>query len=117
MSTETARLVPQSPLARQRRRQLYATSDAISECLRNMGANHYARGRCDLRPSNSESADMDDSECGLDRLRIENQILTGSLRTAQALCLHDIVTSSLIDVWIDEARRRAWILFDATRDD
>jgi starvation-inducible DNA-binding protein len=47
---------------------------------------------------------------------VDNQILVGSLRSAQALCQGsgDIVTESLIDVWIDEARRRAAVLMDAT---
>jgi starvation-inducible DNA-binding protein len=96
--------------------QLFATADAITECLRKMGA-------IDIRPiyhsifPGASSADSVDSEFGLDQLRIENQILTGTLRTAGALCRHDIVTASLIDVWIDEARRRSRILFDATSDD
>jgi hypothetical protein len=41
------------------------------------------------------------------------------LRSAQRLGLGcgDIVTASLIDVWIDEARRRAWTLFEVMRND
>jgi starvation-inducible DNA-binding protein len=36
------------------------------------------------------------------------------LRSAQAFCQKcgDIVAASLIDVWIDDARRRAWFLFE-----
>ena len=27
----------------------------------------------------------------------------------------DVATASLLEVWIDEAERRAWFLFEATR--
>jgi starvation-inducible DNA-binding protein len=28
---------------------------------------------------------------------------------------NDVATTSLIEVWIDEAERRVWFLFEATR--
>jgi DNA-binding ferritin-like protein len=58
----------------------------------------------------------DASEDVLADLRVDNQILTGSLRSARALCQKcgDIVVASLIDVWIDDTRRRAWLLFEMT---
>jgi len=39
------------------------------------------------------------------------------LREAHGLCdeENDVATASLIEVWIDEAERRAWFLFEAGR--
>jgi starvation-inducible DNA-binding protein len=50
------------------------------------------------------------------QFRLENQDLARTLRSTQVLCQSsgDIVTESLIDVWIDEARRRAAVLTEAT---
>jgi starvation-inducible DNA-binding protein len=39
------------------------------------------------------------------------------LRGAHALCdeYGDVASASLLEVWIDEAERRAWFLFEASR--
>ena len=39
------------------------------------------------------------------------------MRRIHALCddYKDVATASLIEVWIDEAERRTWFLFEATR--
>jgi starvation-inducible DNA-binding protein len=39
------------------------------------------------------------------------------MRRTHALCdeYSDVATTSLIEVWIDEAERRTWFLFEATR--
>jgi starvation-inducible DNA-binding protein len=69
--------------------------------------------------SSNGNADFVDPEDVFAELRSDNQIFTGYLRSARELCRRygDIVTASLVDVWIDEARRRAWILFEVTRRD
>jgi starvation-inducible DNA-binding protein len=101
--------------------QLLATTDTISGCIRNICG-------IDIRPfeksgppcsSISGHNDLLDPEDSLDELRTDNQILTGCLRSAQELCQRfgDIVTASLIEVWIDQARRRAWTLLKVTRID
>jgi starvation-inducible DNA-binding protein len=66
--------------------------------------------------SNDDEVEYVTPEDLLIQLRLDNQILAGSLRSAQMLCQRtgDIVAESLIDVWIDEARRRAEVLMDAT---
>jgi starvation-inducible DNA-binding protein len=40
-----------------------------------------------------------------------------SLRAAHVVVsnANDYATTSLIEIWIDEAERRAWFLFEATR--
>jgi starvation-inducible DNA-binding protein len=47
----------------------------------------------------------------------DNRRLVVSLRGAHALCDEggDVAGASLIEIWIDEAERRAWFLYEATR--
>ena len=53
----------------------------------------------------------------LAELRDDNRQLTVFLREAHGLCDQqgDVATASLIEVWIDEAERRTWFLFEARR--
>jgi starvation-inducible DNA-binding protein len=53
----------------------------------------------------------------LEELYADNQALAGNLRKAHevASAANDYATTSLIEVWIDEAERRAWFLFESTR--
>jgi starvation-inducible DNA-binding protein len=98
--------------------ELVAASHALDERLRHLRGN----GACsvelgmNVHSSNEDDVEYVTPEDLLVQLRVDNQILAGSLRSAQALCQRsgDIVTESLIDVWIDEARRRAAVLMDAT---
>jgi starvation-inducible DNA-binding protein len=47
----------------------------------------------------------------------DNRALVESLRTAHEVAskANDYATTSMIEVWIDEAERRAWFLFESTR--
>jgi starvation-inducible DNA-binding protein len=53
----------------------------------------------------------------LAELREDNKQLTNEMRRTHALCdeYNDVATASLIEVWIDEAERRTWFLFEASR--
>ena len=53
----------------------------------------------------------------LAELRDDNKQLTAHLRETHDLCNEgaDVATASLLEVWIDEAERRTWFLFEATR--
>ena len=53
----------------------------------------------------------------LAELRDDNKQLTASLRETHGLCDEhgDVATASLLEVWIDEAERRTWFLFEASR--
>ncbi len=53
----------------------------------------------------------------LEELQSDNRALVKSLREAHEVAsdANDYATTSLIEVWIDEAERRAWFLFEATR--
>jgi starvation-inducible DNA-binding protein len=101
--------------------ELAAASHALDERLRHLRGNEACSIELGISvyTSNDDDAEYITPEDLLVQLRVDNQILVGTLRSAQALCQKsgDIVTESLIDVWIDEARRRAAVLMDATWND
>ena len=53
----------------------------------------------------------------LAELKEDNQSLARRLREAHNVCEEhrDIATASLIEVWVDEAERRTWFLFESSR--
>ena len=53
----------------------------------------------------------------LAELRDDNKSMVEKLREAHGLCdeANDVATASLIENWIDDAERRVWFLFEATR--
>ena len=53
----------------------------------------------------------------LAELRDDNGQLAANLRETHGLCDEhgDVASASLIETWIDEAERRTWFLFEATR--
>ena len=53
----------------------------------------------------------------LEELAADNKALAQSLRKTHEVAAdaNDYATTSLIEVWIDEAERRAWFLFESTR--
>jgi starvation-inducible DNA-binding protein len=53
----------------------------------------------------------------LGELRDDNRALVLSMRAVHNLCdeYGDVATASVLENWIDEAQRRAWFLFEATR--
>jgi starvation-inducible DNA-binding protein len=53
----------------------------------------------------------------LAELRDDNKELGAKMRETHGLCEehNDVATASLLEVWIDEAERRTWFLFEATR--
>jgi starvation-inducible DNA-binding protein len=53
----------------------------------------------------------------LAELRDDNKDLAARMRETHALCDEhgDVATASLLEVWIDEAERRTWFLFEASR--
>jgi starvation-inducible DNA-binding protein len=98
--------------------ELVAASHVLDERIRHLRGNDACSVELGINVHFSTEDDVEyvTPEDLLLQLRVDNQILVGSLRSAQALCQRsgDIVTESLIDVWIDEARRRAAVLMDAT---
>ncbi|BDG74364.1 Dps family protein [Roseomonas fluvialis] len=99
--------------------QIFATTDAIAERARKVGGTtlrsigHIAR----LQRLSDNDADYVTPSDMLAELADDNRRLTGFLRAAHGVCeAHgDVASTSLIEVWIDEAERRAWFLFESTR--
>jgi starvation-inducible DNA-binding protein len=54
----------------------------------------------------------------LSELHEDNKALTLSMRSTHAVCddAGDVGSASLLENWIDEAQRRSWFLFEATRE-
>ena len=99
--------------------QIFAISDPIAErvrklggtTLRSIGEISRTQRLLDNDAAYVTPADM------LAELRGDNEQLISEMRGAHDLCDEhgDVATASLIEVWIDEAERRVWFLFEATR--
>jgi starvation-inducible DNA-binding protein len=99
--------------------QIFNISDDIAERVRKIGGTtirsigQIAR----LQRINDNDQEFVDAADMLRELHKDNQALAQSLRAAHEVAAKadDYATTSLIEVWIDEAERRAWFLFEATR--
>lgn len=99
--------------------QIYAISDPIAERVRKIGGTtirsigHIAR----LKHVLDNDADFVTPLDMLAELRDDNRDLAARMREIHALCEEhdDIATASLLEVWVDEAERRSWFLFEAAR--
>jgi starvation-inducible DNA-binding protein len=99
--------------------QIFATTDPIAERVRKIGGitvrsvGHVGRLQRIL-DNDAEFVAPDDM---LAELRDDNKQLVASLRETHGLCDEhdDVATASLLEVWIDEAERRTWFLFETGR--
>lgn len=99
--------------------QLFAMTDMIAERVRKVGGStlrsigHIGR----LQRVLDNDAEYVEPSDMLAELREDNKALATRLREAHNVCdeHRDIATASLIEVWIDEAERRTWFLFEAGR--
>src|SRR6202166_3404113 len=99
--------------------QLFATTDVIAERVRKIGGTtlrsigHIAR----LQRVSDNDADYVTPLDMLAELRDDNVQLAQRLRATHGVCDEhgDVATTSLIEIWIDEAERRTWFLFEASR--
>lgn len=98
--------------------QLFGMTDNIAERVRKIGGatlrsiGHVAR----LQRISDNDAEFVDPLDMLAELREDNRALLASMRAAHDLCdeERDVATTSL-EVWIDEAERRIWFLFESGR--
>ena len=99
--------------------QIFAISDDIAERSRKIGETtlhslseslKYAR----LKENNEKFVEPTEMLAELQR---DNLQLVKYMRKAHEVCEKndDVATTSLIEVWIDQAERRAWFLFEASR--
>src|SRR5271170_4716630 len=99
--------------------QIFATTDAIAERVRKIGGTtvrsigHIGR----LQRILDNDADFVTPMDMLAELRDDNKQLVASMRETHDLCdeHRDVATAGLLENWIDEAERRTWFLFEATR--
>ena len=99
--------------------QIFATTDTIAERVRKIGGTtlrsigHIGR----LQRIEDNDADFVTPMDMLAELRDDNRQLAARMREIHDLCDEhgDVATTSLLEVWIDEAERRTWFLFEATR--
>ena len=99
--------------------QIFATTDALAERVRKLGGTtvrsigHIGR----LQRVLDNDADFVTPSDMLAELRDDNRQLAASLRETHGVCdgHDDVASASLLETWIDEAERRAWFLFEATR--
>lgn len=100
--------------------EILASTDDIAERVRKIGGTTLRSighiGRLQRIPDND--ADYVTPEDMLAELAEDNRAAIVSLREAHNLCDEegDVATASLIENWIDQAERRAWFLFEASRD-
>ena len=99
--------------------QIFAITDDIAERVRKVGGTtvrsigHIAR----LQRIHDNDEDFVGPTEMLRELHKDNKAFVVSLRAAHEVAdkADDYATTSMIEVWIDEAERRAWFLFEATR--
>jgi starvation-inducible DNA-binding protein len=99
--------------------QIFPTTDAIAERVRKIGGttlrsiSHIGR----LQRFLNNDADYVTPLDMLAELRDDNKQLAENLRGTHGLCDEhgDVASASLLENWIDEAERRTWVLFEATR--
>ena len=99
--------------------QIFATTDAIAERVRKIGGTtlHSIRHIVRLQRVADNDSDFVTPTDMLAELRDNNKQVVAHMRDAHGLCEKhdDVATASLLEVWIDEAERRTWFLFEATR--
>ena len=101
--------------------QLLAMTDPIAERARKIGGaalrsiGQIAREQRIL----DNDADYVGPHQMLAELRDDNRQLAAAIRQAHVLCssFEDVATTSLLEVWLDEAEQRTWFLFETTRKD
>jgi starvation-inducible DNA-binding protein len=99
--------------------QIFAMTDPIAERARKIGGStlrsigHIGK----LQRLLDNDAEFVTPEDMLAELRDDTERFISFLRATHVLCEehNDVATSSLIEVWIDEAERRTWFLFETTR--
>jgi len=101
--------------------QILTTTDSIAERVRKIGGVtlHSIGQIARLQRIADNEEEFVPAEDMLAELCQDNAQLAVRLRSAHAVCDEhgDVASASLIENWIDEAERRVWFLYEATRQD
>jgi starvation-inducible DNA-binding protein len=99
--------------------QIFAVTDDIAERVRKIGGSTLhsvgeIKSHTRILDNDAEYVTPEDM---LAELKGDNSDLIARMRQAHELTSEhgDVATSSLLEVWIDQAERRAWFLFETTR--
>ena len=99
--------------------QLFAITDAAAERARKIGGTtlHSIGQIGRLQRVLDNDGDYVTPLDMLAELRDDNKQLAAHMRETHAMCdeLGDVASASLLEIWIDEAERRTWFLYEATR--
>jgi len=99
--------------------QIFAITDTVAERVRKLGGTtlHSIGHIAKLQRVKDNDADFVSPQDMLAELRDDNLRLISQMRETHSVCdeRRDVATASLLEVWIDEAERRVWFLFEATR--
>ncbi len=99
--------------------QLFAITDAVAERARKIGGTtlHSVGQIGRLQRVLDNDGDYVTPLDMLAELRDDNKQLAAHMRETHAMCdeLGDVASTSLLETWIDEAERRTWFLYEATR--
>ena len=98
--------------------QLHAMADPLAERLRKLGQptirsiSHISQ----LQKIKDDNSPYLSAEEMIQQLLNDNKEFTARMRAAHEVCdsHHDCATTSLLEVFIDEAERRTWFLFEIT---
>jgi starvation-inducible DNA-binding protein len=97
--------------------QIFAMTDPVAERARKIGGSTI-RSIADIarrqRLHDNDEAFVEPQDM-LIELHGDNRRLTAEMRRTHELCARygDVATTSLLEVWIDEAERRGWFLWEA----
>ena len=99
--------------------QIFAITDTVAERVRKLGGTtlHSIGQIARLQRVKDNDAEFVSPQDMLAELRDDNQRLISQMRETHSVCdeRRDVAAASLLEVWIDEAERRVWFLFEATR--
>ncbi|WNZ54142.1 DNA starvation/stationary phase protection protein [Microbulbifer sp. MKSA007] len=99
--------------------EVFEMTDALAERVRKLGGTtlrsigHIAK----LQRSSDNDAEYVDPQDMLLELGEDNREMISSMRKVHELCdeHRDIATASLLEEYIDQAEKRSWFLFEASR--
>lgn len=100
--------------------QIFAITDPVAERVRKLGfPTVHSIGEIGRKQRVKDNDEVYENPLDmLVDLLNENRVLAHNMRETHQLAedINDVATASLLEVYIDEAERRAWFLFETTRD-